>query len=154
MKSYTTSAVAGAILLAFTAMLAGQDNAAKAPAGDAAKGKALFESVGCMNCHRVGDKGSHTGPNLSDIGDRRTPDRLQRSITAPNDEVLPENRFVKVVLKDGSNVTGRLLNHDAISVQMIDTKQELRSLDGQNSRLHDPGERSDASADQTLRPGC
>ena len=47
---------------------------------------------------------------------------------APDEEVLPENRFVSVVLKDGSTVRGRLLNHDALSVQMIDPKEQLRSF--------------------------
>ncbi|HXJ40584.1 MAG TPA: c-type cytochrome [Bryobacteraceae bacterium] len=97
-------------------------------AADAAKGKALFESSGCLNCHRINDKGSHTGPDLSDIGDRRTPERLQASILTPDAEVLPENRYVRVVLKDGTTVRGRLLNQDAFSIQLIDTKEQLRSL--------------------------
>ena len=96
--------------------------------GDAVKGKELVASSGCMNCHRIGDSGSRVGPNLSDIGDRRTPDRLQRSIVAPDEEVLPENRFVSVVLKNGTTVRGRILNHDAISVQLIDAKEQLRSF--------------------------
>jgi putative heme-binding domain-containing protein len=96
--------------------------------GDAAKGKELVASSGCLNCHRIGETGSRMGPNLTDIGDRRTPDRLQRSIVAPDEEVLPENRFVSVVLKDGSTVRGRLLNHDALSVQLIDAKEQLRSF--------------------------
>jgi quinoprotein glucose dehydrogenase len=99
-----------------------------AQGGDAAKGKALFESSGCLNCHRINDKGSRMGPNLSDVGDRRTPERLQRSIVAPDEEVLPENRFVSVVLKDGTTVRGRILNHDALSVQLIDSKEQLRSF--------------------------
>jgi quinoprotein glucose dehydrogenase len=96
--------------------------------GDAVKGKALVASSGCLNCHRIGDTGSRLGPNLSDIGDRRTPDRLQRSIVAQDEEVLPENRFVSVVLKDGTTVRGRLLNHDALSIQLIDPKEQLRSF--------------------------
>lgn len=97
-------------------------------AGDVAKGKTLFESSGCINCHRINDKGSHTGPDLSDIGDRRTAERIQASILTPDAEVLPENRYVRVVLKDGTNVRGRLLNQDAFSIQLIDTKEQLRSL--------------------------
>jgi putative heme-binding domain-containing protein len=99
-----------------------------AQSGDAAKGKALVESSGCLTCHRIEDKGSRTGPNLSDIGDRRKPERIQQSIVAPDDEVLPENRYVSVTLKDGSTVKGRLLNHDALSVQLIDSKEQLRSF--------------------------
>ena len=99
-----------------------------AQSGDAAKGKALVESSRCLTCHRIEDKGSRTGPNLSDIGDRRKVDQIKRAIVTPDDEVLPENRFVSVTLKDGSTVQGRLRNHDAISVQMIDSKSQLRSF--------------------------
>jgi putative heme-binding domain-containing protein len=99
-----------------------------AQSGDAAKGKSLVESSGCLGCHRIEDKGSRTGPDLSEIGDKRKPERIQQAIVAPDEEVLPENRYVSVVLKDGTTVKGRLLNHDATSVQLIDTKEQLRSF--------------------------
>jgi quinoprotein glucose dehydrogenase len=105
-----------------------------AQSGDAAKGKALVESSGCLGCHRIGEKGSRTGPDLSEIGDKRSADKLKTSITDPDEEVLPENRYVSVVLKDGSTVKGRILNHDAMSVQLIDTKQDLRSFLTSNIR--------------------
>ena len=104
--------------------------------GDPAKGKTLVVSLGCMNCHRIGDIGSRTGPNLSDIGARRTPERLQRSILAPDEEVLAENRFVQVALKDGREARGRLLNHDAMSVQLLDLKEQLRSFRTADVRVY------------------
>jgi putative heme-binding domain-containing protein len=97
------------------------------PPGDASRGRTLVESNGCFDCHRIGDRGSRVGPDLSDIGDRRTPERLQQALVAPDDEVLPENRFVRFVTRDGTTVTGRLLNQDAISVQLITPKDELKS---------------------------
>jgi len=99
-----------------------------AQSGDATKGKAVVESSGCLGCHRIGENGSRTGPNLSEIGDKRSAEQLKTSITDPDAEVLPENRFVAVTLKDGSTVRGRILNHDAMSVQLIDDKQNLRSF--------------------------
>ena len=97
--------------------------------GDLARGKALFQSGGCVNCHRIGDAGSRVGPNLSDIGDRREAERLQKAILAPDDEVIPENRYVNVTMKDGTTVRGRLLNHDGLSVQLMDSKEQLRSIE-------------------------
>ena len=96
-------------------------------AGDASRGKALVESSGCFDCHRIGDRGSRLGPDLSDIGSRRTPDRLRQALVAPDEEVVPENRSVRLVTKDGATITGRLLNQDAISVQMINQKEELKT---------------------------
>ena len=100
---------------------------ADTPAGDASRGKALVESSSCFDCHRIGNRGSRLGPDLSDIGNRRTPNRLQQAMVAPDEEVLPENRFVRFVTRDGATITGRLLNQDAISVQLINPKEELKS---------------------------
>jgi putative heme-binding domain-containing protein len=114
-------AMAGVLVLAAVPLFA-QD-------GDAAKGKELVAANQCTRCHRIGDTGSRVGPNLTDIGDRRTPERLETSILQPDAEVLPENRFVLVTMKDGTTVRGRLLNHDAISVQLLDGKEQLRSIE-------------------------
>jgi putative heme-binding domain-containing protein len=114
----------GGPLLAQSAALPAQP---LAQAGDAARGKTLVDSSGCFDCHRIGDRGSRLGPNLSEIGGVRTPDRLRHALIAPDEEVIPENRFVRVVTKDGASVTGRLLGHDAISVQLIDPREQLKT---------------------------
>jgi putative heme-binding domain-containing protein len=106
-----------------TVLTSGQD----APAGDAVRGRALVESSGCFDCHRIADRGSRLGPNLSEIGRLRTPVRLRQALLAPDEEVVPDNRFVRIVTKDGATITGRLLNQDTISVQLIDPKEQLRS---------------------------
>jgi len=95
--------------------------------GDESRGKALVESNGCFDCHRIDQRGSRRGPDLSDIGTRRTPERLQQALLDPDDEVLFENRYVRFVTKDGATVTGRLLNQDALSVQLINAKEELKT---------------------------
>ena len=41
--------------------------------------------------------------------------------------MLFENRYVRFVTKDGATVTGRLLNQDAFSVQLITPKEELKT---------------------------
>ena len=125
-ETMTKAAPAGVIALAMTQLFA--------QSGDAGKGKALVSASGCLNCHRIRDAGSRLGPNLSDIGGRRTPERLQRSLVAPDEEVLPENRFVSVVLKDGTTLRGRLLNHDALSVQLMDANEQLRSFQTKEMR--------------------
>jgi putative heme-binding domain-containing protein len=107
---------------------------AEVPPGDASRGQALVKSSGCLECHRIGDQGSRFGPNLSDIGTRRTPPRLQQALIAPDEEVLSENRGVRFVTKDGATVTGRLLNQDAISVQLITPKEELKTYTRSNIR--------------------
>jgi putative heme-binding domain-containing protein len=108
------------------AAVAAQD-AAKPIRGDAANGKALVTSTKCLDCHRIGETGSRLGPDLSDVGDRKTPEQLQRAIVAPDEEVPPDSRSVRVVTRDGTTVTGRLLNQDAFSVQLMNPAEQLKS---------------------------
>jgi len=96
--------------------------------GDAAHGKALYAANGCSGCHQIGQTGSRVGPDLTEIGGNRSYTELQQALVAPDQEVLPENRSARVVLKDGTTVTGRLLNQDGFSVQLIDSKEQLRSF--------------------------
>jgi putative heme-binding domain-containing protein len=108
---------------------AGFDTTAAVKIGDAARGKAIFDGKGnCMSCHRVGGRGPRVAPDLSDIGLARTPAALQRSIVDPSSAMLPINRPVAIVMKDGTRITGRRLNEDTATVQLIDSEERLRSL--------------------------
>ena len=125
-RTISGAALAGALLGA-PAVMAVHGRQTEPPPGDASRGKALVESSGCFDCHRIGDRGSRVGPNLSDIGTRRTAVRLQQAMVAPDEEVLTENRWVRFVTKDGTTVTGKLLNQDALSVQLLTLKEELKT---------------------------
>lgn len=97
--------------------------------GDATRGKALYLGKGqCRSCHRVGGEGSRLGPDLSRIGTLRTSAELATSLVDPQREIQPNNRFYAVTTKAGQHVSGRLLNHDAYSVQLLDTSEQLRSF--------------------------
>src|SRR5580704_12429461 len=97
--------------------------------GDAARGRALLEGKGgCLTCHRINGKGSRTGPDLSEVGAIRAAAYLERSILAPNESVLPEHRSVKVVTRQGVTITGRRLNEDTHTLQVIDGDERLHSF--------------------------
>ena len=110
--------------------------ASKSGTGDVTRGKAVFEGKGaCVTCHRVNGTGSRVGPDLSDIGKlRRFADELERSILEPDAEILPQNRPVRLVTRDGATISGRLLNHDTFSVQLLDSKEQLVSVPTSNLR--------------------
>jgi len=97
--------------------------------GDAERGRALFEGKGdCRRCHRVGAQGSRVAPDLSDIGSIRSAASLVRSLTEPSSQMMPINRPVRAVLKDGTVVNGRRLNEDTYTVQLLDERERLVSL--------------------------
>jgi putative heme-binding domain-containing protein len=99
-------------------------------AGVTDRGKAVFEGKGaCTTCHRVGATGGRLGPDLSNIGQLRRAVELETSVVDPNAEILAPNRTYRVVSRDGVTTTGRLLNLDSFTVQMLDTKEQLRSFE-------------------------
>lgn len=98
--------------------------------GDAARGRALFAGRGaCLDCHMANGEGSVLGPDLSSIALVRSAAELQASLLEPAAEIQPYNRFYTVRTASGEVITGRLLNHDAFSVQMLDAEERLRSFD-------------------------
>jgi putative heme-binding domain-containing protein len=98
-------------------------------AGDAARGKVLFAGKGqCLSCHRVDGEGSRQGPDLSRIGLLRKSNQLVTSLLDPDREVQPNHRSYSVVTRAGQRISGRLLNHDAYSVQLLGNDDQLRSF--------------------------
>jgi len=97
--------------------------------GDASRGRAIFEGKGtCGACHRVNGRGPRVAPDLSDIGIARTPAALERSLRDPSSAMLPINRPVRIVTKDGKTIRGRRLNEDTFMVQIIDEEERLLSI--------------------------
>ena len=98
--------------------------------GDTARGQTLFEGKGeCATCHRVKGQGPRLAPELTAIGAVRAPSALRRSLLDPTGSMRPINRPVVLVTQDGERVTGRRLNEDTYTVQLIDERERLRSLD-------------------------
>jgi len=105
--------------------------------GDADRGRTLFEGKGgCTDCHRVNGRGSRQGPDLSRIGLLRQAVNLEQSLLDPAAEVQANNRTYSVTLGNGEEVTGRLLNHDTYSVQILDSDERLRSFAKADLRKH------------------
>ncbi len=104
-------------------------DAGSTKAGDAARGRIVFEGKGaCLSCHRVDNRGSRKAPDLSDIGVVRSAGSLERSLRNPTSQMMPINRPVHVVTRDGRVINGRRLNEDTYSVQLTDEEGRLHSL--------------------------
>src|SRR6185369_17923485 len=103
-------------------------NAASVTLGDRDRGRAKFDDAKCSTCHQVNGAGSHLGPDLSEIGRSRPAGALQQSLVDPASRMMPINRPVRIVTKDGKTITGRRLNEDTFTVQLIDDQERLLSL--------------------------
>ena len=110
--------------------------------GDRANGERVFWAKGnCGQCHTVGPRGGRLGPDLTDIGSKRSPAHLRTSLLEPDAEVpetfafyqrwtyQPDNfLLLRVVTKDGKEITGIRVNEDAFTIQFRDTSDRMYSF--------------------------
>ena len=95
--------------------------AADSPApGDAAEGERFFFGKGdCASCHTVRGRGGWIGPDLSDLGRRRSLTEIESALKDPGRRVTPGFAVVTVHLRnDGSTVRGLLKNESTFDVQL------------------------------------
>lgn len=110
--------------------------------GDPQRGALVYEKKGgCAQCHMIHGKGGVFGPDLSDVGRRRSPAYLRRSLLDPGADVpqsytpwrvdidLPENfLYVRLVTRDGQEFAGVRVNEDTFSIQIRDATGALHSF--------------------------
>lgn len=85
----------------------------------AAGGRYAAEAL-CLRCHLVGDRGSHVGPDLSNVGKRFDRRALLESILLPSAQIDAKFSNAIYVLEDGQIVTGRaaLVTRDGLAVEV------------------------------------
>ena len=76
----------------------------------------------------IGGSGGRLGPELDEIGLRRSLRFLRDSLIDPGAYVNPEHRSATVVAKDGTKIRGIVLNEDDYSIQLRDMREDLRSF--------------------------
>ena len=118
-------------MVAFVKGLGSKGLLEKAP-GDPAAGRLVYQKSGCATCHRIEAEGGSLGPELTDIGRRRGLKFLAESLVTPEADIAVAYRAVQVVLKSGQTVTGMRLNRDDLSIQLRDSRDNLRSFLMQN----------------------
>ncbi|HYL36012.1 MAG TPA: c-type cytochrome [Bryobacteraceae bacterium] len=107
--------------------------------GSAEKGKAVYQRLGCASCHLIAGEGVTFGPELTNIGARRSPGYLRQAVVDPSaalprggtdvpgrgfDEFLP----VRIVTREGREVNGLRVNEDSFSIQVRDAGNHLYSF--------------------------
>lgn len=100
----------------------------KAP-GDPANGEKLYAGKGgCAQCHTIGGRGGAIGPDLTDIGPRRSLPYLRESLVNPEAAVPEDFLEVQLVTRNGRRITGVRLNEDTFSIQIRDLAGAFRSF--------------------------
>lgn len=97
--------------------------------GDTTRGKALYETKGnCAACHIVRGQGGVSGPELTEIGARRSPAYLREALLDPN-KTMPEGfLLVSLITAEGARVRGVRINEDTFSIQLRDGDNRFQSF--------------------------
>jgi putative heme-binding domain-containing protein len=102
--------------------------------GDALKGEALFfnKDMKCVNCHKIGDKGTTLGPDLSAIGKLRTKADLLDSLLNPSARVEPQYAAYNVRTKDEKSYLGIVVKRDEKELILRDAENKEVRIEGDN----------------------
>jgi cytochrome c oxidase cbb3-type subunit 3 len=96
--------------------------------GDPARGERVLQSKGCAACHLITGKGEGYGPELSEIGLRRSATHLRQAIVSPA-TLLPEGfLYVAATTKSGATVKGIRVNEDSFNIQIKDSRGRFHSF--------------------------
>jgi len=99
----------------------GRTAAVKLP-GDVDKGKRLYESKGgCAACHIVRGRGGVLGPELTDVGARRSAAYLREALVEPGKSAPEGFLVVRVTTRDGKKLWGLRVNEDSFTIQLRDS---------------------------------
>ena len=106
-----------------------------AVAGNASAGERLFRGRGdCSGCHVIEGEGGRQGPELSTIGDRRSPDELLSDLVDPHERVEPRWWTMRVTHLDGTRVEGLRMNEGTYSLRILDAEDNLWSFEKRDLR--------------------
>jgi putative heme-binding domain-containing protein len=98
--------------------------------GDAAAGQRLFEGRGaCLTCHRVKGRGARTGPDLTEIADRRTAAALRDAVVTSRTDTDPAWWRLRVIDAHGVIHIGRRMDDDTFSVRLLTDEGTLCAFD-------------------------
>jgi putative heme-binding domain-containing protein len=116
--------------------------------GDPVAGERLYRGkANCLMCHTAEIAGGLSGPDLTDVGARRSAAYLRRSLLEPEADLPEDFLQVRLVTRNGKSLTGMRLNEDTFTIQIRDysgqlhsfLKEELSEIDKQRGKSPMPG---------------
>lgn len=91
--------------------------------GNAQRGRQTYAAAGCASCHIVSGEGRGLGPDLSEVGARRSAAFLRQALANPGRSAPEGFLMVRVVTREGQEIRGIRVNEDSFTLQ-------IRDLDG------------------------
>jgi putative heme-binding domain-containing protein len=112
--------------------------------GDSGRGESLFwsQAVNCGKCHRIGERGTAVGPDLSTVGKLRPREDLLDSLLTPSRRIEPKYANYVAQTADGRSLTGILVKRDEKAVVLADAEGKLVTLAAENVEQLQPSRTS------------
>ncbi len=95
--------------------------------GNIQVGNAIFfrnQSVECVRCHNVGGEGGIVGPSLKGIASRLSREQILQALIEPSARIAPGYGMISLVLTDGQEVTGTLIQETESEIQLKTSEAE------------------------------
>jgi len=94
--------------------------------GDASRGETLFwsQALNCGSCHKIGDRGTAVGADLSTIGKLRPRDDLLQSILEPSRRIEPNYSSYNARTADGRSFIGLVVKRSEGEVVLRDAQNK------------------------------
>src|SRR5258706_283934 len=96
--------------------------------GNAEHGRALYAAQGCATCHIVSGAGTGFGPELTEIGAKRSGANLREHLTDPGKSTPESFMVIRVATRDGRRITGVRMNEDSFTVQVQEAGGRIHSF--------------------------
>ena len=81
-------------------------------------GKNMFIAANCKTCHTVAGEGGASGPDLTQLGTRFSPEDILKAIIEPSDVISDQYASSILILKNGQSVVGRIVSEEGSSYKV------------------------------------
>ncbi len=96
--------------------------------GDPGRGLELYRAKRCAGCHIVNGAGGASGPELTEIGARRSAAYLREALIDPAASAPEKFLVVSVTTRDGRNLRGARVNEDSFTIQLRGDDDQFHSF--------------------------
>ncbi len=109
------------------------------------RGRQLFGEALCFACHRFDNEGGSMGPDLTIASGRFSQRDLLESIVDPSKEIGDQYAAVVITLKNGKQVTGRIVNYHDDNITVMTNMLDPNGLTNVSHKQVDTIEKSKVS---------
>jgi putative heme-binding domain-containing protein len=95
--------------------------------GNLQVGNTIFyrnQSVECIRCHNAGGEGGVVGPSLKGIASRLSREQILQALIEPSARIAPGFGMISLVLTDGQEVTGTVIQETEGEIQLKTSEAE------------------------------